>query len=93
MESIRRIYENGVFRPTTPVNLPEGTEVSIDTVPIADDSGPSPHLMRIYELAASPKTRAIRASQSGTISTSHEPGISLFWCDVHFQAAGFQTLF
>lgn len=33
--TIRAIYENGVFRPTEPVNLPENTAVDI-TVPEAD---------------------------------------------------------
>ncbi len=29
MNSIPAVYEHGVFRPTVPVNLPEGTRVSI----------------------------------------------------------------
>jgi predicted DNA-binding antitoxin AbrB/MazE fold protein len=29
MNPIHAIYENGVFRPTTPVDLPEGCEVTI----------------------------------------------------------------
>jgi predicted DNA-binding antitoxin AbrB/MazE fold protein len=31
MKTIHAIYENGVFRPTEPVELPEGTEVQIPT--------------------------------------------------------------
>jgi predicted DNA-binding antitoxin AbrB/MazE fold protein len=30
MKTIHAIYENGVFRPTTPVDLPEGSEVIIE---------------------------------------------------------------
>ena len=30
MKTIRAIYEKGVFRPTEPVDLPEGTAVVID---------------------------------------------------------------
>lgn len=29
MKTIHAVYENGVFRPTTPVDLPEGFEVTI----------------------------------------------------------------
>ena len=36
--TIRAIYENGVFRPTEPVNLPEKTTVEV-TVPQADARG------------------------------------------------------
>jgi predicted DNA-binding antitoxin AbrB/MazE fold protein len=50
MESIRAIYENGVFRPTTPVKLPEGTEVRVDPIPVRQSADTSPHLTRIYEL-------------------------------------------
>lgn len=30
MKTIAAIYENGVFRPTEPVNLPEGAEVMVE---------------------------------------------------------------
>jgi predicted DNA-binding antitoxin AbrB/MazE fold protein len=36
MKTIQAIYENGVFRPTTPIDLPEGSEVTVElrtTVP------------------------------------------------------------
>jgi hypothetical protein len=35
MSTIHAIYENGVFRPTTPVELPEGSEVTIEPVVVA----------------------------------------------------------
>jgi len=30
MNTIKAVYENGVFRPTVPVSLPEGCEVSVE---------------------------------------------------------------
>jgi hypothetical protein len=30
MKTIHAIYENGVFRPTEPVDLPEGSEVTVE---------------------------------------------------------------
>jgi predicted DNA-binding antitoxin AbrB/MazE fold protein len=32
MKAIRAVYENGVFRPTEPVDLPEGSEVRIEPI-------------------------------------------------------------
>lgn len=58
MATITAIFENGVFRPTGPVNLPEGTAVQIQApdevldvralVPPGTDEG----LIRIYECLA-----------------------------------------
>lgn len=55
-QTIHAIYENGVFRPTEKVNLPEGTVVQLQTpdetvnvrdlVPPGTDEG----LIRIYEI-------------------------------------------
>ncbi len=50
VRTIHAIYENGVFRPTTPVDLPEGSEVRIEPQPVGEPAPPSPHLRRIYEL-------------------------------------------
>ena len=50
MRTIPAIDENGVFRPTTPVDLPEGTEVRIEPRPSGEPARPSPHLRRVYEL-------------------------------------------
>jgi len=63
MSTITAIYENGVFRPTVPVDLPEGTAVLIEPVPppSADVSidvralvppGTDEGLIRIYEILA-----------------------------------------
>jgi len=50
VRTIHAIYENGVFRPTTPVDLPEGSEVRIEPQPVGEPAPPSRHLRRIYEL-------------------------------------------
>jgi hypothetical protein len=63
MKTIHAIYENGVFRPTEPVDLPEGSEVTIEPKPRSfEDRQPQPddpefaHLdpgqRRIYSLLA-----------------------------------------
>ncbi len=36
MKTIRAVYEKGVFRPTEPVDLPEGSSVTVE--PTTDDS-------------------------------------------------------
>ncbi len=38
MSTITAIYENGVFRPTGPVDLPEGTAVLIEIEPVSPPS-------------------------------------------------------
>ncbi len=50
MMIVHAIYEDGVFRPTTPVDLPEGIEVRFELEPMSEPTGPSSHLRRIYEL-------------------------------------------
>ena len=49
MNTILAVYQNGVFRPTTPVDLPEGTEVRIEPQQLGEPAA-SPHLRRIYDL-------------------------------------------
>jgi predicted DNA-binding antitoxin AbrB/MazE fold protein len=50
MKTIHAIYENGAFRPTTPVDLPEGSEVTLEAQWDGEASGLSPHQRRIYEI-------------------------------------------
>lgn len=50
MKTIHAIYENGVFRPTTPVDLPEGSEVTFEPKQDREPADLSPHQNRIYEL-------------------------------------------
>lgn len=51
MATITAIYENGVFRPLSPVDLPEGSTVRIEPV-AAPPRTPEEeaHLERIYEI-------------------------------------------
>jgi len=54
MSTIHAVYENGVFRPTVPVDLPERCEVEISVAPPAadafDDKSEKP-LMELVEIA------------------------------------------
>jgi predicted DNA-binding antitoxin AbrB/MazE fold protein len=37
MNTIRAVYENGVFRPTEPIDLPEQSVVEFEPRPVEDD--------------------------------------------------------
>jgi hypothetical protein len=59
MKTIHAVYENGVFRPTEPVDLPEGSKVTIEPSVVANEqpqpSDPEfahlePGLARIYAI-------------------------------------------
>jgi predicted DNA-binding antitoxin AbrB/MazE fold protein len=50
MKIFHAIYENGVFRPTEPVDLPEGSEVTVEPTQHIQPAGLSVHQKRIYEL-------------------------------------------
>ncbi len=50
MKTIFAVYENGVFRPTEPVDLPEGSQVALEARALKPSEGPSAHRKRIYEL-------------------------------------------
>jgi len=54
MKTITAIYENGVFRPTAPVDLPEGSVVTIEPRLTSPSEGLSPHQKRIRELLRQP---------------------------------------
>jgi predicted DNA-binding antitoxin AbrB/MazE fold protein len=47
MSVIRAIYENGVFLPLTPVNLPEHSKVEFELNAVGSDAVPS--LSEVYE--------------------------------------------
>jgi predicted DNA-binding antitoxin AbrB/MazE fold protein len=51
--TIHAIYENGVFRPLEPVNLPEKCQVEIERIQVIDpaNSGNEPPLMRLARIA------------------------------------------
>ena len=48
--TVRAIYENGVFKPTEPVNLPEKTAVEFEPNILGDDKADRAAQQRIYEL-------------------------------------------
>lgn len=54
MNAVTAIYENGVFRPTAPVDPPEGSEVRVELKPTKAPEGLSPHQKRIRELLRQP---------------------------------------
>ena len=50
MNTIHAVYEKGVFRPTEPVDLSEGSEVTVQPNPVGEPEGLSAHQKRIREL-------------------------------------------
>lgn len=54
MKVITAIHENGVFRPTAPVDLPGGSEVTVEPKRAVGTEGLSPHQKRIRELLRQP---------------------------------------
>jgi predicted DNA-binding antitoxin AbrB/MazE fold protein len=50
MKVIHAVYENGVFRPTGPVDLPEHCRVEFEPKVLADAARPVDGLDRIYEI-------------------------------------------
>lgn len=71
MPTIPAIYENGVFRPTEPVALPEGTMVRVEMdLPISNDEPDSPR-KRVFEiLSRSYETGDPRAAER---HNEHQP--------------------
>jgi predicted DNA-binding antitoxin AbrB/MazE fold protein len=49
MKTVRAIYEDGVFRPTEPLELPEHSLVEFEPRPL-EASEPDPNLDAIYEI-------------------------------------------
>lgn len=55
MPIIQAVFENGVFRPVTPVDLPEQCEVEVHVGELPHEPNPSDEGMdRIYELLRKP---------------------------------------
>ena len=48
--TVRAIYENGVFRPTEPVNLPEKAQVEFEPKLLAPDGDDGAAQERVYKL-------------------------------------------
>lgn len=73
MSAIHAIYENGVFRPTEPVDLPEGCEViveprAIEIVPGREASPAVDGLDDVYEILG----RRYRSGHSDTAERHNE---------------------
>jgi len=51
MKVVHAVFENGVFRPTEPVALPENCHVEFEPRVVADDSG-SPSIDDVYAILA-----------------------------------------
>jgi predicted DNA-binding antitoxin AbrB/MazE fold protein len=50
MRAIHAIYQDGVFRPLEPVELPEGCKVTVEPIQIHESEPLSVHQKRIYTL-------------------------------------------
>ena len=46
--TVRAIYEDGVFKPTEPVSLPEKSEVVFEPRVVRTDKAPTPAMAKIY---------------------------------------------
>ena len=49
MGTVHAVFENGVFRPRTPVQLPEGCEVEFDPRIVNGQDGAGDTMAEIYE--------------------------------------------
>ncbi len=52
MSTVHAVFENGVFRPSDPVALPEGCEVEFDPRIVQAGNDKNGALARIYEILA-----------------------------------------
>lgn len=69
MKTIRAVYENGVFRPLEPVDLPDRTEVNVE--PHTADTNRASEMGSVYEVLS-------RRYRSGSCDTAarhneHQP--------------------
>jgi predicted DNA-binding antitoxin AbrB/MazE fold protein len=48
--TIRAVYENGVFRPTEKVDLPDKAEVLFEPRIVRTENAPTPAMAKIYEI-------------------------------------------
>jgi predicted DNA-binding antitoxin AbrB/MazE fold protein len=52
MKKIQAIFENGIFRPTSDVDLPDQTEVEFEPRIIEEGSAETEHLDGVYSILA-----------------------------------------
>jgi predicted DNA-binding antitoxin AbrB/MazE fold protein len=68
MKTIHAVYENGVFRATEPVELPEGSEVEFEP-----RLAPTPTLMSHRERAHALLSRTIETGETDMAQRHDEP--------------------
>jgi predicted DNA-binding antitoxin AbrB/MazE fold protein len=67
METVHAIYENGVFRPTAPVDLPDRCEVEF-TPSLLKSPADEPSSAKIYEILS----RSYETGESDTAARHNE---------------------
>jgi predicted DNA-binding antitoxin AbrB/MazE fold protein len=50
MKTVQAVFENGVFRPTCDVDLPERTEVELELRIVAENPDDTTHQNRVYAI-------------------------------------------
>ncbi len=76
MKAIHAIYENGVFRPIEPVDLPEGSKVAVEplngsTGSLATKPSEEDNLDELYEILS--RSYATGASDLAARHDEHQP--------------------
>ena len=74
MNAIPAVYESGVFRPVGPVDLPEGSLVSVHPNPLPTEPEPTPAQLaarrRVYEILS---RRYDGEEPSDVLATHNDP--------------------
>ncbi|MBI3735253.1 DUF104 domain-containing protein [Candidatus Sumerlaeota bacterium] len=98
-KTIHAVYENGVFKPKEPVELPERCDVEFEPR-VCNNEGPQnggrDNLHRLFEErfdSGDPDFAERHVDQISFIVMRRLEVTEVFTCDKHFNAAGFNTLF
>ena len=75
VKTVHAIYENGVFRPTEPVELPEASHVVFEPKLVTAESS-AQSLDNVYALLGQRFNSGQFDVAGGMMSTSHEAGVS-----------------
>ena len=75
--TVTAIYEDGVLRLLTPLNLPAGTQVRLRVEPLTDMVSPDDHERRFREALSGPDFRqpSSTTSQSKSLSAEERSGL------------------
>ena len=83
MGPIRAIYENGVFKPTGPIDLPEGTEVTFEPRPVVPPPEPDedydPHFLERELAWLASRTEADQEETRRRLAARSLPPGSFAW--------------